>query len=88
MFVKVSGIKSGVYTLHSFHHGARAQTGFDIYLTDYNGSWTKRLVASNFQGSFGSTVDNSAFVTDIVVTDNNITNSFELEFKKLNSMGY
>ena len=86
--VKVSGIKSGIYTLHSFHHGARAQTGFDIYVSDYNGSWVRRKVAENFAGGYGDSVtEGSVFIMDIVVFENNMTNSFELEFTKTNLMG-
>ena len=63
----VKGIRSGIYTVTTFHHGAVANHGINIYITDYNETWSRRQVASDFSGSHGTVADNSIFEVDVVV---------------------
>ena len=67
IIVTIEGLRSGRYKLILFHHGAQINHGMNIYVSDYNNTWSRRQVATDFIGSYGATADNSLFSTLVIV---------------------
>ena len=82
----VRGIRSGIYTVTTFHHGPTPNHGINIYITDYNETWSRRQVASDFIGSHGAVADNSIFEVDVVVNGTHDT-SLIIEVEILTKTG-